>query len=406
MNFLKNLLMCPLLFSGGLFAETTDFKIVPRVLTEGYDRQTCWVQARAGIMPDGKVVLTLQKLTLTGSDIFDTIYSMTSSDGGKTFSLPAREPMLSRREVESGQVRCPSDATPQWHAVSGKLLLIAHTALYDRIDDGKSLKLAHRYDPGFVYAVYDERPARFGELKTVEFPPNDPIKIVSTGCVQRWDLPDGRILVPLSNRPDVSTAARDTVVVLCSFDGKTIKRIQSGQPVSKRVARGLYEPSLVGFKDKYYLTMRNDEKGYVAVSSDGLNYSEPVAWCWENGEEIGNYNTQQHWVRGGGKLYLVYTRRAENNGHVFRHRAPLFIAEVDPGGPNLIRRTERIVVPEHGARLGNFGITHLDDSESWVVVTEWMQSSGAQSWLKCENHGANNRLWLSRLTWNRSEENE
>ena len=32
---------------------------------------------------------------------------------------------------------------------------------------------------------------------------------------------------------------------------------------------------------------------------------------------------------GGGKLWLVYTRRAGNNDHVFRHRAPLFVAEFD-----------------------------------------------------------------------------
>ena len=56
-------------------------------------------------------------------------------------------------------------------------------------------------------------------------------------------------------------------------------------------------------------------------------------------------------------MFLVYTRKGANNDHVFRHRAPLFIAQVDPGEAALIRSTERILVPERGARLGNFAVT-------------------------------------------------
>ena len=34
--------------------------------------------------------------------------------------------------------------------------------------------------------------------------------------------------------------------------------------------RGLCEPSLTKFKDRYFLTIRNDVKGYVTTSQDGL----------------------------------------------------------------------------------------------------------------------------------------
>ncbi|MEI2722625.1 MAG: hypothetical protein V9H26_03485 [Verrucomicrobiota bacterium] len=35
-----------------------------------------------------------------------------------------------------------------------------------------------------------------------------------------------------------------------------------------------------------------------------------------------------------------------------RHRAPLFMAQVDPTTLRVLRRTEKVVVPERGAELG------------------------------------------------------
>ena len=133
------------------------------------------------------------------------------------------------------------------------------------------------------------------------------------------------------------------------------------------------------------------------VSNDGLHYQPIKAWTFGDGSELGSYNTQQHWVTGGGALFLVYTRRAENNNHVFRHRAPLFMVRVDPESLRLYRATERIIVPEKASRLGNFGITNISENESWVVVSEWMQSSkGIQA---CVDGGGDNRIWISRLEW-------
>ena len=94
----------------------------------------------------------------------------------------------------------------------------------------------------------------------------------------------------------------------------------------------------------------------------------------------------------GGKLYLVYTRKAGNNDHVFRHRAPLFVAEVDTDTMTVKRHTEQIVIPERGARLGNFGVTNVSDSLAYVTVNEWMQPAG------CEKYGSNNALWVARIT--------
>ena len=74
----------------------------------------------------------------------------------------------------------------------------------------------------------------------------------------------------------------------------------------------------------------------------------------------------------GEDVYLVYTRCGAGNDHIVRHRAPLFIAQVDMDRLCVIRDTERVLVPERGARLGNFGVTTISENETWVTVAEWM----------------------------------
>src|SRR5690606_4962027 len=135
-------------------------------------------------------------------------------------------------------------------------------------------------------------------------------------------------------------------------------------------ARGLAEPSLTRFGDRYFLTIRSDEAGYVASSTDGLHFDPVKKWTFDDGSDLGNYNTQQHWVTHSDSLYLVYTRRGANNDHVFRHRAPLFMAKVDPERLCLIRSTERVLVPEKGARLGNFGVVDVSPTVTWVTDVE------------------------------------
>jgi hypothetical protein len=141
--------------------------------------------------------------------------------------------------------------------------------------------------------------------------------------------------------------------------------------------------------------MRNDDHGYVSVSADGQDFVEPRRWTFDDGSDLGNYNTQQHWVTHSDGLFLVYTRRGADNDHVFRNRAPLFLARVDPEKLHVIRATERILVPERGARLGNFGVVDVSPHETWVTVTEWMQPKGV------EKHGSDNSVFVVKLKWSR-----
>ena len=200
---------------------------------------------------------------------------------------------------------------------------------------------------------------------------------------------------------EIGTQRYSATVLRCSFDGATLKYIEHGTELSVPVERGFPEPSITHFKGRYFLTLRNDQAGYVAVSDDGLNYSPPKKWTFDDGKLLGNYNTQQHWVSHSEALFLVYTRKGADNDHVFRHRAPLFIARVDPEKLQIIRSSEQILVPENGARLGNFGVTQFSENETWITVTEWMQTIGPKynDPEKLMKMGANNRVWVAKVKW-------
>jgi len=192
-------------------------------------------------------------------------------------------------------------------------------------------------------------------------------------------------------------------VVRCSFDGSELKYLEHAEPVSVPALYGLDEPALAELDGRYYVSWRNVEKGYVGSSPDGLNFRDATPWRFDDGAEIGSYNTQQRWLKLGGKLHLVYTRRGGNNDHIFRHRAPLFVAEFDPERRCLIRSTEQIAIPERGARLGNFDCVEVSENEAWVVAAEWMQNSavtqeGAKGMEHCMKYGSDNSIFIARIT--------
>ena len=108
-------------------------------------------------------------------------------------------------------------------------------------------------------------------------------------------------------------------------------------------------------------------------------------WRWENGQSLEMSTTQQHWIQHSEGLFLVYTRKTEQNAKVFRWRSPLLIAQVNPKTLCLIRETEREVFPmigdgindaKHVVRMGNFHTTTVTPQESWVTVGETLPDDG------------------------------
>ena len=131
-------------------AYTTELATV----CSGYDRATCWVHARTGLIPPHTTVLTTQKLRLTDSDVFYTMNVFRSDDAGATWTGPSPQHGLSRRMEPDGVEVGPSDFTPAWHAARSALLGTGHTVRYR---DNTLVRGAYRRQT--VYSVYDQAAA-------------------------------------------------------------------------------------------------------------------------------------------------------------------------------------------------------------------------------------------------------
>lgn len=356
----------------------------------------CYVHARGALLPGGFGIMTTQKLELSGCDVFYGIEMMKTEDGGQSFSKPVICENLKREYCEDGTSFVMCDATPFYHKATGKILLTGHMAWYG--ENNKLLKVPRPRAP--LYAVYNEKTGTFDPFRRIDLPDGDAFYSSGAGCSQILELDNGELLIPIyyTNReqaPDPK-ACSSVAVLRCAFDGSQIRLLEIGNAITTPVPRGLGEPSVIRFGDRYYLCLRNDATGFVAKSTDGLHYDAPEELRFDDGESLGNYNTQQHWLTGGGALWLVYTRRAENNGHMFRHRAPLFIAEVDPVTMRVKRHTERIAVPERGARLGNFGCQSFSEQTGYIFAAEWMQND-PQGWETCVARGSDNSIFVSKV---------
>jgi hypothetical protein len=365
-------LLCALLISAVSSlsaAEPLDFTVKLETVMKHDDGKFLWFHPRAAPVPGG-VVMTIQK-HLKVSDYYSGLHFMRRD--GVTLSV--------------------ADVTPGWHKKTGRLLAIGCRVRYSpkgkQLDD---VKRAHQT----VYAVFDPKTSKWTPWQVLELPANDVFNFARNACAQWIVKNDGKLLVPLY----IGKSAKDrfsTTVAECSFDGEKLVYERNGDVLRLDVARGLYEPSLIAFGGRYYLTLRNDERGYVSVSDDGLHFAEPKPWTFDDGAELGSYNTQQHWLAHRDGLFLVYTRRGANNDHIVRHRAPLFMARVDPEKLHIIRTSEKVVVPERGAELGNFGCARINEHESWVTVCEGMFMKDSQA------RGAEGATFVARILWSKPD---
>ena len=225
-------------------------------------------------------------------------------------------------------------------------------------------------------------------------PADKKFELARNACAQWLVRPDGALLLPIYFGASAEGPWSVTVVE-CSFDGKLLRYVRHGNEFDLNVERGLVEPSIVYFCGRHFLTMRNDLRGYVSVSDDGLNFAPMKPWTFDDGEDLGSYNTQQHWLAHSDGLFLVYTRRGANNDHIIRHRAPLFMAKVDPQTLQVIRRTERIIIPERGGEFGNFGAAAISANESWITVSEGVWDASSRE------RGAKGATYVARIIWSK-----
>lgn len=370
-----------------------EFTVKLETVMKHDDGKFLWFHPRAAAVPgrDGgepSVVLTIQK-HLKVSDYYSGLHVMTRPALDAPWAGPVLPPELDWQPQPDGVTISVADVTPGWHAPTGRLLAIGARVRYS--PEGKQLddvKRSHQT----VYAALDPQSGKWTPWKELELPAEEQFNFARNACSQWLVKPDGHLLVPLY----IGNSAKDryrTTVAECSFDGTKLSYVRHGNELRMETARGLYEPSLAAYHGRFFLTLRNDVRGYVSVSDDGLQFTEAQPWLFDDGAELGSYNTQQHWLVHSDGLFLVYTRRGANNDHIVRHRAPLFMAQVNPETLRVMRATEKVVVPERGAEMGNFGACSINADESWVTVSEGMFMKDSKQ------RGAEGATFVARVHW-------
>ena len=370
------------------------FRLSRERLFPGFDGTYCKIQPCVATDWKGTVLLTYQRLLLSGSDVFYGQFIAKSSDGGRIWSEP-KEIAIFRDTKEDGY-RVVRYASVRYAKRSDRWYALGRSQLYANDKVPLHGRVNGRPTGDALFAAVDPVRAELTSCSVLPFPfaydavlPfGDPVEVE-----------DGDLIVPLyfqaagvQTKKGAHSPPGKVVCVRYRFKDKGLEVVRAGTPIEcPELKRGCGEPSLVQADGRFYLTVRSDERGMFAESEDGLNFGELHTWCWEDGTPIGNRNTQQHWMVLQSGLHLAYTREGALNDHVFRTRAPIFLARFDPARKCLVRSTELPLVPEYGARLGNFQTISDGRGESWLVTAEWMQPRG------CERYGSDNALWLVRL---------
>jgi hypothetical protein len=373
--------------------KAVGFEVKLETVLEHDDGKFLWFHPRVAAIPPTRperpptVWMTLQK-HLHASDHYSGASVMRTDDLGKTWTAPDPRPELDW--VRDGRVDVAvADITPGWHPQTRKLIAVGARVRYSAA--GEQLEDVERANQT-AYTVYDPAAGTWSKWQRLEMPPGERFNMARSACAQFVVEPDGTLLLPfyIGSGTDTPFAV---MVVRASFDGRQLRYLEHGDVFELDVERGLCEPSLVRFGGRYYLTIRNDLAGYVTVGDDGLHFRPIKAWTFDDGAELGSYNTQQHWLAHRDGLFLAYTRKGANNDHIFRHRAPLFLAQVDPQRLHVLRATERVLMPERGATLGNFGAAPIDARESWVTDAEGIFDDAAR------RRGAKGAVFLARVIW-------
>lgn len=353
----------------------------------GFDGKFCKICPGIGTDGGTNVFLTYRHLLLTGCDVFYGTYLSRSPDGGRTWNAPVE--LKGIADVHKDGVRTAFCAGARYSPKNRRWYSIGHSQDYrnDSVPvlvpvNGKPYQIPYQYE-------FDPATGAFSKGRALKVP----FKFAGAYPIgQTVELDNGDILIGFQVRPPESKRFHlTTYIVKYRFEGDDLVPVACGKPITcKAFARGLYEPSLAYWGGRFFLTLRSDEMGMFCTSDDGLDFSPPEPWRFDDGSLIGNRNTMQHWVVSPRKLYLTYTREGAGNDHVFRNRAPIFMAPYDPVRRCLVRSREIALVPELGARLGNFTVTEHGD-ERWLATAEWMQPRG------CERYGSDNSIWLVKM---------
>ncbi len=293
--------------------------------------------------PDGKPVALMNLQEIGGSDYFGQVHWSISDDFGKSWSDPVPIEALGRDAIPGlpdDLKAAVCDVTPQYHAKTGTVISLGHVVFYKGDYFARKEQLP-RYP---VYVTRDKRGTWSGR-KILRWDDPRGGHIYTNNCGQRVVLPNGDIQMSFTFGPEETN--RMVAGVRAKYDGELLQFDEVGEPLQNRVGRGLLEPSVTQYDGKFWMTIRaEDDRGYVSVSGDGLDWEEKLAWRWDDGTPLTMSTTQQHWLTHSDGLFLVYTRQDTSNQNVIRWRSPLWVARVDHRKTLLdqINRADRLAV--------------------------------------------------------------
>ena len=353
-------------------------------MLSGFDGKECKIYPRMTVTESGTFI-SYGMLLLSGSDVFQDTYFVKSMDDGKTFAEPEKLARLETRENGIRTIFSPS--TEYYSKYHKKWFVFGRNTSYE--NEKHPILLGGISIGEAKYILRDGETGHYvGAMKPLPLP-FDYVSATPHAQIVEYENGDFLLTFYVTPKGEIKSKA---LSVRYRYENGELFIVRSGELLAfPDAARGLDEPSVAKYGENYYMTLRTDEQGLISVSANGFDFSEPTPWRWDDGSILQNYNTMQRWIRHKGALYLAYTRKGANNDHVFRHRAPIFMARFDPERLCLIRSSEVILVPELGARLGNFTVTEISDREFWLLTAEWMQPIG------CEKYGSDNSIWIAKI---------
>jgi hypothetical protein len=308
------------------------------------------------------------------SDYFGQPHFATSADGACTWATPTPIAAFAATPLATGVEERYIGVLPSFHPPTLTMLL-AGTATAYNVPSGS---LNASYPRRIAYAVRAAGGA-WSSKQYLAWATPGPTGLAYTSMLQRLTESNGNILLPVqftTNYVGASTVYSSTTL-LCSFDGTTLTVLSEGTPVTLTTGRGLFEPSLAKLDGTYYMTLRaaqtsaSSGRAYLSTSSDGLSWSAPAVWTWDDGTPLNTRDTQAHFLTRTSGLYLLYTRLSTFNSGVVRWRLPIYMAQVDTTTNQLIRRTEQVVMPmmstDTASYSGNFSVASNSDDEFFVA---------------------------------------
>ncbi len=327
---------------------------------------------------NGDLIMTMQLHSGVSDQYGDPEFAL-SQDEGATWSEPKTIESLRTKNISDSILEGVADVRPFYHPQTKSVIAIGCNSYYGNnkniTSDEDFDREKHKQIP--VYAIYksDGTWSQRRDLLPKSFLKDSLNWRVA--CTQLVVLDDGDLIIPLylDKKDDAEDSSYFVVcTVRCSFDGEDIIIKEVGECVCPREEDGYFvEPSVIKFNDKFYMTIRVNDKACCAESTDGLNWVNLKSWSWDDGEILDTENTQQHWLALGDKLYLVYTKKSKEQGNeeVMRYRAPLFTSEVDPAKCCLIRQSEQVALPlvwsdEAPGLLGNFHVFNASKTEAII----------------------------------------